>query len=115
MRQTMKIFLFMICSAFILQGCLLERAAPLTPIKSERDYWSKSNTSDEVRQMDWLECGGGKAGLWGVDMPPSATDAMYWQASDQKITEIMACMRSKGYQRSAGGEGWLPRNSLLVQ
>lgn len=107
----MKRIFVVVCSALFLQGCFmrLERVAELTPIKSERDYWSKANMSDELRQSDWLDCGGDKRGMWVTDLPNETPSKLLFEASDKKINEIMACMRTKGYVRGRGGEGWLPR------
>lgn len=106
----MKRIYLVLFSALVLQGCFLrlERVAELTEIKSERDYWSKANMTDERRQSDWLDCGGDKRGMWVTDLPNGTPRKLLDEDSDNKINQIMACMRARGYVRGKGGEGWLP-------
>lgn len=106
----MKRIFLVLCTLLLLQGCFLrlERVAELTPIKPERDYWIKSNMSDALRQTDWAECGGSKNGMWSPNLSKDVPDKIFDAAFDEKIKEIMACMRAKGYVRGKGGEDWLP-------
>jgi len=104
----MKKALLVICSALALQGCLLERVAELSHSTPERDYWRNPAMSEDLRSDDWLECGGSENGMWSINLPDGTPDKVNRAAHDQKIIEIMACMRAKGYSRDKGDDGWLP-------
>lgn len=111
----MKKILFTVFSIFVLQGCLLERAAPLTPITPYLVLWGKPNMNIQSRRLDSIECSGGEYSGENYPYPSYERHAPYFSRNQieknrqpEDINDIATefrmrikwqrCMLKKGYQ-----------------
>ena len=85
---------------FVLSGAAFQALANPTPM---REQWSRSDSSDTERRLDWEDCGGYKDGGFSpkeelLKEERTSEEKDIFPAHDRLFLKLQRCMLRKGYQ-----------------
>ncbi|TQK06362.1 hypothetical protein FB599_2510 [Herbaspirillum sp. SJZ130] len=66
--------------------------------KTYGQYWEKPGVTKEEWQRDWMACGGGQDGQYGVYKVPGMRDVDFDREYKKERERLDTCMQQKGYQ-----------------